>query len=100
MLGPTLAGVGGADTLAPRELWAAAWPVGLGAALALGVRHLALPALPEGDIVVLGKGVSARARGVADALERADARLSEWSIAGISLLALAILLGAAMLAGR
>jgi hypothetical protein len=98
-LAPTLAGVTGADTLAPSELWAATWPIALGSALWLVARRTTLPAVPEGDVVVLGAGAADRARVFVGALERADARLSEWTVAGVSLLALVILLSTAMFAG-
>jgi formate hydrogenlyase subunit 3/multisubunit Na+/H+ antiporter MnhD subunit len=98
-LAPTLAGVTGADTLAPSELWAAAWPIALGSALWLVARRATLPAVPEGDVVVLGARLAERAGAFAGALERADARLSQWTVAGVSLLALVILLSTAMLTG-
>lgn len=101
-LAPTFAGVTIAATLAPTEIWAATWPIALGATGALGLRRVArrLPALPEGDLVALAEPAAGLAARCADALARADARLREWPVAGVALLCLALLLGAAMLAGR
>jgi formate hydrogenlyase subunit 3/multisubunit Na+/H+ antiporter MnhD subunit len=101
LLAPSQIGVTAADLLAPAELWAALWPIGLGAALALILRRFAhaLPTLPEGDVLVLGAPLVRGARALSDALERLDARLREWPVAGVALLALAILLYAAIRAG-
>jgi hypothetical protein len=102
LLGPSLAGVGLADTLARAELWAAIWPIALGVAGAFAMDRVAhaLPSVPEGDVVVLGAGASAAARRCADALERADEKLRAWPVSGVALLTLALALGVAMLAGR
>jgi hypothetical protein len=98
---PTLLGVTASDVLAPQALWEAVWPILLGGALALGLRRFAhaLPSLPEGDVVALGGHAARATRACADALERADGLLSQWPVAGVSLLALAVLLAATMLAG-
>jgi formate hydrogenlyase subunit 3/multisubunit Na+/H+ antiporter MnhD subunit len=99
LLAPTLTGVGVADTLTPAALWAAAWPIGLGALGVLALARIArvLPAIPEGDVLVLGAGAGAAARRCADALARADTRLREWPVAGVALLTVALALGAALL---
>ena len=56
--------------------------------------------MPEGDIVAAGEvAVIAVARWSA-AVERVDAYLRQWSVAVISLLAVAVALGLAMLASR
>jgi hypothetical protein len=90
------------DVLAPAALWAALWPVLVGTLLAVALRawRPRLPPVPTGDLVVLGQRA---ARGVATwsvTLERADAVLRLWPVAGLSLLAVAVALGAAMLSGR
>ena len=100
-LAPALADVTAAETLAPKELGSAIWPIALGAGAALALRRFAhrLPAVPEGDVVVLAAGTAGAAGRCADALARADTRLREWTVAGVALLTLALVLGAAMLAG-
>jgi formate hydrogenlyase subunit 3/multisubunit Na+/H+ antiporter MnhD subunit len=98
-LAPGLVGVTGADSLVPKALWAASWPVLLGIVLVVGLRRFgaALPRLPEGDIVVLGGGTARAGRASVDVIERVERRLRDWPTAGVSLLVLAILLGAALL---
>jgi hypothetical protein len=71
----------------------------VGAALAFGLRRVTLPSVPEGDVVVLGRGAARAARSLGDALERVDEGLREWPAAGVALLGLVILIGAAVLAG-
>jgi formate hydrogenlyase subunit 3/multisubunit Na+/H+ antiporter MnhD subunit len=90
-----------ADVLAPAALWEAGWPVLVGGVLAVALWRWGnrLPRIPEGDVVVLANGASGVARASGDALERLDALLQQWPVAGLTLLALAILMGAAMLAG-
>ena len=98
-LAPAVAAVSESEAFAPGALWAAAWPILAGAALAFGLRRVALPSVPEGDIVVLGRGAARSARSLGDALERVDEGLREWPAAGAALLGLVILIGAAVLAG-
>lgn len=99
--GATASGVGW-DPFAPAALASLLWPIALGAVLAVGLRRLGdrLPRVPEGDLVVAGAGAVRAARTLGELLERADGQLRRWPVAGVSLLVLAILLGAAMLAGR
>jgi hypothetical protein len=89
------------DVLAPAALWEAGWPVLVGAVLAVALRRWGnrLPRIPEGDVVVLADGTACVARASGDALERLDVLLRQWPVASLTLLALAILMGAAMLAG-
>jgi formate hydrogenlyase subunit 3/multisubunit Na+/H+ antiporter MnhD subunit len=89
------------EALAPAELWTALWPVLVGGVLAVGLRRWGnrLPRIPEGDVVVVANGASGVADASGDALERLDVLLRQWPVAGLTLLALAILVGAAMLAG-
>jgi formate hydrogenlyase subunit 3/multisubunit Na+/H+ antiporter MnhD subunit len=92
-----------ASALAPATLWSAVWPVLLGGVLALGLWRWggSLPEVPEGDVVLL---VAEDAKGLARAtgamLERLDGTLRQWPAAGVSLLAVAVVLAALMLAGR
>jgi len=89
-------------SLAPAELWAALWPVTLGAVMALGLRLVGpfLPRIPEGDVVVVGPVVARAARAEADMLERVERLLRQWPVAGVALLALTIILGGVLLAVR
>ena len=93
------AGIGTlADALAPSALWTALWPVLLGGPLAIGLRRCGhrLPRVPEGDIVVLGAPLRPRRRCLGARLERAEGVLRRWPVAGVALLALAAVLGAAI----
>ncbi len=94
------AGIGTlADALAPSALWAALSPVLLGGVLAIGLRRLChhLPRVPEGDIVALGAPLARAGIASGTMLERAEGILRQWAVAGVTLLALAALLGAAIL---
>ncbi len=90
------------NPLALAALWKTLWPLLGGGVLAILLGHwkLRLPSVPGGDIAL---AIVGPARGVAVALgrrlERADDVLRQWPAAGLSLLALAVLFGAAMLAG-
>ena len=100
-LAPTLVGLTGSDSLDPKALWAASWPVLLGIALVVGLRRFGalLPRIPEGDLVVLGGGATRASRSIGDVIERVEQRLRDWANAGVSLLLLVIVLGAALLGG-
>ena len=94
------AGVGTlAEALAPADLWNGLWPVLLGGVLAVGLRRLGdrLPRVPEGDMVVLAEPLSCASVAWGATLERVDGALRQWQVAGISLLALVVILGAAIL---
>jgi formate hydrogenlyase subunit 3/multisubunit Na+/H+ antiporter MnhD subunit len=88
-----------ADVLAPSALWEVLWPVLLGVALAAGLRRLGhrLPPVPEGDVVALGGRAVRMGRAFGDWLVRAEGVLRQWPIAGVSLLTLALILGAVLL---
>jgi formate hydrogenlyase subunit 3/multisubunit Na+/H+ antiporter MnhD subunit len=90
------------EALAGKALWAALWPVLLGALLAAGLWRWGerLPRPPAGDIVVAGERAARAAAGWSEAIERADSWLRRWPVAGLSLLTATIVLAAAMLAWR
>jgi len=97
------AGLGSpADALTPAALRAALSPVLLGGILAVGLWRWMprLPSVPEGDIVVVGEAVVRASVALGTALERAETVLKRWPAACLSLLVVAIILGALMLAGR
>ncbi len=99
---PAATGSSLADMVVPAALWAALWPLLLGAGLAVALRRWGhrLPRVPEGDLLVVGERAGRVTTAWGAAMERADFLLRQWPVAGLSLLALAICLGAAMLAGR
>jgi len=90
------------DALGAKALWSGLWPVLVGAALAVGLAGLGerVPRVPEGDVVVVLDCACRASVGWGAAVERTDAFLRRWAVAGLSLLTLAIVLGAAMLATR
>ena len=97
--------MGGAlsDAFAPASLWSAVWPVLLGGVLAVGLWRWggSLPEVPEGDVVVLvAEDAKGLARATGSMLERLDGMLRQWPVAGVSLLAVAVVLAALMLTGR
>jgi hypothetical protein len=63
------------------------------------VLDVALPGIPEGDVVALGRFEWRAVRAWGDATERADRFLRQWPVAVLSLLALAVALWVAMMAG-
>ena len=87
------------DAFVPGTLWAGLWPVLIGALLAPGFWRWGkdLPRVPPGDLVVLGERAARATVPCAEAVERVDGYLRQWPAAGLSLLMLVIILGAAML---
>jgi hypothetical protein len=87
------------DPLAPQYLWEALWPVAIGAVLAVVLTRSVdrLPRIPEGDIAVAIDAAARTAITGSRRFERVDDVLRQWPAAGLSLLALAIALGAALL---
>jgi hypothetical protein len=81
-------------------LWEALAPVLLGGLLAVGLWRSGyrLPRVPAGDIVVAGHTAIRGAAAWGEAVDRADGWLRQWPVASLSLLLLAIVLSAAMLA--
>jgi hypothetical protein len=84
------------EMLSAKELWAALWPMAIGALLAVALRRFeqALPRVPEGDVVVVAESAAGVVRGLGEAMERADGNLRRWPVASACLLAVAALLGA------
>jgi hypothetical protein len=87
-----------AEALAPAALWAALWPVLLGGALAILLRRCGdrLPRVPEGDIVVIALHAARAGPAWNEPLARAEIALQRWPVAGIALLAVMLVLGAAL----
>jgi len=99
----SVTGIGAwSSALQPGILWAALWPMLIGAVLALGLwrwgRHL--PPAPEGDIVVAGERAMRAVLTWGDGLERLDGVLRRWPVAALMLLALTLLMGGALIGGR
>lgn len=93
------AGIGTlADALAPAALWTAFWPVLLGTVLFVGLRRWGhrLPHVPEGDVVVVAAAITPASVALGHWMERADDVLRRWPVAGLSLLTLIVILGAAI----
>jgi hypothetical protein len=88
------------EAFAPATLWAASWPVLIGAVLAAGLGRWGnrLPRVRAGDVVVIGEAAFYATVPWGKTIERADLYLRQWPVASLSLLGLAIILGAAMLA--
>jgi formate hydrogenlyase subunit 3/multisubunit Na+/H+ antiporter MnhD subunit len=95
------AGGSPADALTPGALFDALWPILIGAVLVLGLRRWGdrLPQLPPGDIVGTAETAFRASYAVGSASERVDGLLRQWPAAGLSLLAIVIVLGAATLFG-
>ncbi|MCA9285020.1 MAG: hypothetical protein KDA22_07395 [Phycisphaerales bacterium] len=88
-------GIAATDALRPGALWSGGWPiaVGVGAALLLRRPLDRLPSVPEGDILVPGEQTVRILVERSVALEHVEERLCQWSIAGLLLLLVTIVLG-------
>ena len=78
------------------KLWDGLWPLMIGAALALALRRwgAGLPRIPEGDMVVGPRLAFTASFALSAFFESLDARLRQWPVAGLSLLAIALVLAA------
>ena len=78
------------------KLWDGLWPLMIGAALALALRRWGarLPRIPEGDTVVAAEAAFTASFALSAFFESLDARLRQWPVAGLSLLAIALVLAA------
>jgi multicomponent Na+:H+ antiporter subunit A len=90
------------DTLAPRLLWDALWPILIGGLLAVALRRWRsfVPHIREGDVLTPGMTAARAVLELGAAMERADGHLRQWSVAGVLLVALTVILAGTMLTGR
>ena len=102
MLYARVAGGAWHQVLAAKEIWSALWPILIGVLLWVALRRWpsVVPRVPAGDVVVLGGWATSALRGFGAAMERLDARLSQWPMAGILFAALTIVLIVAMRSGH
>ena len=99
----SVTGIGAwSDALQPGILWAASWPMLIGAVPAFGLWHWGrhLPQMPEGDLIVVGERAMRKVITWGDGLERTEGLLRRWPVAALMLLALALLLGGTLIGGR
>jgi formate hydrogenlyase subunit 3/multisubunit Na+/H+ antiporter MnhD subunit len=96
---PAVSGETIAYLLQPEVLWKVTWPLllGTGAMLLLDRWPRRLGAIPEGDIVVLAQSGQPLLRKLSNRIGEIDIHLRRWPMAGLGLIALAILLGGALM---
>ena len=102
LLYPVVTGGTYSELWQAKALWAGTWAVLGGALLAVGLWRWSryLPALPEGDIVVVAQPVLRVLMRYTDALVQIEHQLRKWSVASLSLLLLLLLFGAVMFQGH
>jgi hypothetical protein len=90
------------DALSLGKLWDGLWPVGIGAVLALGLRHWGekLPRIPAGDTVVVAEAAFKSSFAAGGFFENVDARLRLFPAGGLSLVTIALILAALAAHGR
>jgi hypothetical protein len=90
------------DVLKPSALWAALLPVAAGVAAAGVLRRSSgrLPRVPEGDIAVFMDAAVKRGIAAGPLVERANAAMLGWPLAGMLLLVSSLAFGLALLGGR
>jgi formate hydrogenlyase subunit 3/multisubunit Na+/H+ antiporter MnhD subunit len=88
-----------AEAIGPKALWAALWPVAIGAGLAFALRGWAerMPRIPEGDIAEAIDHGSRAALGWGTHFDRLDAVIRDWPAATLALLLTAIAFGVALI---
>jgi formate hydrogenlyase subunit 3/multisubunit Na+/H+ antiporter MnhD subunit len=86
------------SVVSPGALFDGLWPIALGGALALVLRRWGehLPAIQPGDILVPALRLAPIAEAVSAGMERTEARLREWPVAGAIFLALVLATSLAM----
>lgn len=95
-------GADAADTLKPDAVFEALWPILIGAALAFGLWAFGnwLPLIPEGDMITRQEAAFRASLSLGKRFEDVDLRLRQWPAAGLSLLAIALVLTAAAAISR
>ena len=88
-----------ADLFAPAALWSATWPVMIGMALAAAVVRWggALPRIPEGDLLVPAERAAQATVPLGSLVAKLEGVLRSWPAAGLALLSIVALLGAALM---
>jgi len=96
---PAVSGEAVASLLQPEALWKVTWPMLLGVAVMLFVHRVPQRrgAIPEGDIAVFLQKGGLFVRGVSNRIGEIDVHLRRWPVAGLGLIALAVLLGGALI---
>jgi formate hydrogenlyase subunit 3/multisubunit Na+/H+ antiporter MnhD subunit len=96
---PILSGNEPASAWELSSLWKLAWPMLLGAAIFAAARRFEALAgkVPEGDVLVLAERQLPRLERCLAAIERLDAGLRYWPLAGLTILCLVVLLGTGFL---
>lgn len=91
-----------AESLAPAALFDAVWPMAIGAVLSLALLRWGdrLPDVAAGDIVGAAEKAFRASYSIGAVFEGIDGRLRQWPAAGLSLVAVAVMLGAATVFGR
>jgi formate hydrogenlyase subunit 3/multisubunit Na+/H+ antiporter MnhD subunit len=86
------------EVLTPSALWKVFWPLLVGGLLALVLRRwrARMPAIPNGDVVVLGGRVANAAAALGVGCGRLDDLLRRWQVAGTLLVSAIILLAVAL----
>ena len=81
--------------IAPQAIWSALWPVLIGAALAFALHRYRsyLPRIPAGDVGGLLRPLERAGAALGAVLESADTLVRRWTVACITLVALAVVFG-------
>ena len=89
------------DAVTFGKVWDGLWPVIIGAALAVALRRWGanLPRIPEGDTVVAAEAGFNASFALSALFENVDARLRQWPVGSLSLLAIALVLAAMVAIG-